>query len=322
MNTIREYIEQMFKGVPMTEETEQLKADILANLEDKYLALKEGGASEHEAIGAVIAEFGDIDELLEEFGISRVNERVTDTYLTASDTDLRQFIQAKGKMGFNIGLGVLACLTGVASLLLTLGLQAVIPGALYIGLILLVGFLVIGVGLFIIEGMKGSQHEAFHSPFIILPSDKERFLAEQESYKRSYIFSIVAGVSMCILAIAPILVGALTSALPVLLGVAFSLMLVGVGIILFTYSGNIWGAYEAINKNGKFIETIEEDAVKDARHRKVNYIIDEIYWPIILVIYFVLSFWYGAWAWSWVIFILGGALESTIKSLAGNWDNN
>ncbi|MER2063118.1 MAG: permease prefix domain 1-containing protein [Alkalibacterium sp.] len=319
MNTIREYIEQMFKGVPMTEETEQLKADILANLEDKYVALKDGGASDHEAIGAVIAEFGDIDELLEEFGISRVNEHITDTYITMSETDLRQFIQAKGKMGWNIGLGILACLTGLAGLLLFLAFQTHVPGALYIGLIFFVGLVAIGVGLFIVEGMKGSDLESFYTPFIILPSDKEQIIYEQEAYKRSYIFSIVAGVSLCIMAITPILVGALTTVLPVLVGVAFFFILVGVGVIFFTYSGNIWSAYEIIKKNGKSIEMIEEEAAKDKRTKKVNYIIDEIYWPIILVIYFVLSFWQGAWTWSWIIFILAGALESTIKTFVGSW---
>ncbi|MDZ7835998.1 MAG: hypothetical protein U5K84_12415 [Alkalibacterium sp.] len=55
--------------------------------------------------------------------------------------------------------------------------------------------------------------------------------------------------------------------------------------------------------------------------KRVNYIIDEIYWPIIVVIYLAFSFWQGAWAWSWIIFVLGGALESTIKSLTGNWED-
>lgn len=322
MNTIREYIEQMFRGVPVTEETAQLKADILANLEDKYTALKESGASEHEAIGTVIAEFGDIDELLEEFGINRVDEQVTKQYETMSESDLRQYIQAKGKLGWNIGLGVLACLTGIAGLLLFLAFQSVLPGALYIGLLFLVGFSVIGIGLFIIEGMKANNLEPFHSPFIVLPGDKETIQYEQENYRRSFIFSIVAGVSLCIMSITPILVGALTSVLPVLVGVAFFLILVGVGIIFFTYSGNIWNAYETIKQNGKFVEVIEEETVKHKRNKKVDYIIDEIYWPIIVVIYFVFSFTQGTWAWSWIIFVLAGALESTIKSFAGGWDKD
>ncbi|SFC57999.1 hypothetical protein SAMN04488102_11141 [Alkalibacterium subtropicum] len=320
MNTIREYIEQMFKGVPMTEETAQLKADILANLEDKYTALKDSGASEHEAIGTVIAEFGDIDELLEEFGVTRVNQQVTTNYETMGESDLRQYIQAKGKLGWNIGLGILSILAGMAGLLLFLAFQAVLPGALYIGLFFLFSFSVIGIGLFIIEGMKAGDLKRFNSPYIIFPNDKEQFISEQEDYKRSFIFSIVAGVSLCIMSITPILMGALTTLLPVLVGVAFSLLLIGVGIIFFTYSGNIWNAYENIKQNGKFVEVIEEEAARDERNRKMNYIIDEIYWPIIVVIYFVFSFTQGTWAWSWVIFVLAGALESTIKSLAGSWE--
>ena len=321
MNTIREYVEQMFNGVPMNDETIQLKADILANLEDKYLALKEEGATEHEAIGAVIVEFGDIDELLEEFGISRVNKKVTANYPVFGPIDFTRFIEAKARMGLNIGLGVLACLSGLAGLLLLLAFQQTIPGALYIGLLLMVSLLVIGIGLFIIEGMKANELEQFYSPFIILPRDREELEEQQQNYKRSYIFSIVAGVSLCIMSLTPVLMGALTPIIPVLVGVAFMFVLVGGGIIFFTYSANIWSAYDLLLLNGKYIESIEEEAAEDQRNKKVNYILEEIYWPIIVVIYFVFSFWQGTWAWSWIIFVLGGALESTIKSLIGTWQN-
>ncbi|WP_423189075.1 permease prefix domain 1-containing protein [Alkalibacterium sp. f15] len=321
MNTIREYIEQMFKGVPMNDETTQLKADILANLEDKYLALKEGGATEHEAIGVVIAEFGDIDELLEEFGVSRVNKKVTAQYTTMSSEDLARFVEAKARMGLNVGLGVLACLSGIAGLLLLLAFQGMIPGALYLGLLLMVTLAVIGIGLFIIEGMKAKDFKPFYSPFIIMPTDKEWIQDDQDNYKRSFIFSIVAGVSLCIMSLTPVLMGALTPMIPVLVGVGFMLILIGTGIIFFTYSGNVWSAYGIILTNGKYIESIEIEAAKDERNKKVNYILEEIYWPIIVVIYLVFSFLQGAWAWSWIIFILAGALESTIKSLAGNWEN-
>ncbi|MDZ7836000.1 MAG: permease prefix domain 1-containing protein [Alkalibacterium sp.] len=170
MNIIREYIDQMFKGVPVNEETVQLKADILANLEDKYTALKEGGASEHEAIGVVIAEFGDIDELLEEFGVSRVSQNVTANYEAMSDTDLNRFVETKAHMGLNIGLGILSVIAGISGLLLSLAFQSVLPGALYIGLLLLVAFAVIGIGLFIIEGMKTKRPPSrFILHFIIQP---------------------------------------------------------------------------------------------------------------------------------------------------------
>lgn len=36
-------------------------------------------------------------------------------------------------------------------------------------------------------------------------------------------------------------------------------------------------------------------------------------WPLIVVCYFLISFFYGAWAWSWIIFILGVAIEKILK---------
>lgn len=55
MKIIKDYVDQVFKTVPLTEETNQLRTDILANMEDKYNELINAGASEHEAIGVVIA---------------------------------------------------------------------------------------------------------------------------------------------------------------------------------------------------------------------------------------------------------------------------
>ncbi|SMC88890.1 permease prefix domain 1-containing protein [Papillibacter cinnamivorans] len=36
-------------------------------------------------------------------------------------------------------------------------------------------------------------------------------------------------------------------------------------------------------------------------------------WPLIVVCYFFISFIYTAWAWSWIIFILGAAIDKIIK---------
>ena len=66
METITNYLETLFLTLPRTPQTQQAKADLLAAMEDHYHALIEEGKSEHEAIGAVISEFGSIDELKEE----------------------------------------------------------------------------------------------------------------------------------------------------------------------------------------------------------------------------------------------------------------
>lgn len=69
METIRIYLENMFSRLPRTPEIIKLENDMLRTMEDKYEELKMEGKSENEAIGIVISEFGNIDELIDELGL-------------------------------------------------------------------------------------------------------------------------------------------------------------------------------------------------------------------------------------------------------------
>ena len=69
MDTIKTYLDNMFLNLPKTDEINSLKNDLLNNMEDKYNELKTQGKTENEAIGIVISEFGNIDELINEMGI-------------------------------------------------------------------------------------------------------------------------------------------------------------------------------------------------------------------------------------------------------------
>jgi len=74
MNTIRNYLENLFLGLPHTEDVNRAKNELLAMMEDKYNELKEIGKTENEAIGIVISEFGNLDELSETLGIKQIIE--------------------------------------------------------------------------------------------------------------------------------------------------------------------------------------------------------------------------------------------------------
>lgn len=69
MDTIRSYIETMFSNWPVTEATIRVKTQLLEIMEDKYQELIDQGHSSNEAIGQVISEFGNIEELRQELGI-------------------------------------------------------------------------------------------------------------------------------------------------------------------------------------------------------------------------------------------------------------
>ena len=71
METIRNYLENMFRGLPDTPEVRRAKEELWQMMEDKYTELKDEGISENEAVGTVITEFGNLDEISETLGIAQ-----------------------------------------------------------------------------------------------------------------------------------------------------------------------------------------------------------------------------------------------------------
>ena len=69
MDVIKNYVDIMFKEFPDTSENRQLQANVLDSMEGKYLDLLDSGKNEEEALGTVIAQFGDINELKEAYGV-------------------------------------------------------------------------------------------------------------------------------------------------------------------------------------------------------------------------------------------------------------
>ena len=81
MDTINTYLDNIFATLPKTEAVLRARTELQASMEEKYQALKDEGKSENEAVGSVISEFGNIDELIAELGDVR-----------GSVTDARRFV--------------------------------------------------------------------------------------------------------------------------------------------------------------------------------------------------------------------------------------
>ena len=61
METIKNYLENMFSHLPNTPEVQKAKYELYQMMEDKYNELISDGKSDNEAIGIVISEFGNLD---------------------------------------------------------------------------------------------------------------------------------------------------------------------------------------------------------------------------------------------------------------------
>ena len=75
METIRNYLESMFANLPNTPEVLRAKTELLQMMEDKYSELRAEGRTDNEAVGIVISEFGNLDELAESLGIRNAMHR-------------------------------------------------------------------------------------------------------------------------------------------------------------------------------------------------------------------------------------------------------
>ena len=51
METIKNYLESMFRGLPLTEKVMKAKSELLQMMEDKYTELIRSGKTENEAVG-------------------------------------------------------------------------------------------------------------------------------------------------------------------------------------------------------------------------------------------------------------------------------
>jgi len=76
MITIKEYVERLFRNVPDSEESRNIKQEIIQNLQEKVADLIESGKSEEDAINKAIVDFGDFDEIRNELASEPVPVRV------------------------------------------------------------------------------------------------------------------------------------------------------------------------------------------------------------------------------------------------------
>ena len=307
MNVIKNYVEAMFLNLPRTEELEGLEKDILANMEDKFLGLLEEGKTESEAIGVVISEFGNIDELLEELGLSqdqaearpRQDEQQEPSLPTLKTEDISPYLKLRKQAGLYIGLGVILC--GLMASCLIVGYAYDIS---VVGFIVGVPLLAIGVALFIISGMRLSPFHYLEKGFIL--SDQDRgFLEEaKEEFSKSFNLSMVIGVTVCILAILPVLI--VTTVFDyTAFGVALTVILGCIGSFFFIYSGNIQGSFTYLLEEG-FYEQVSPSTIKKHLFWKK---FDNIYWLSVVAFYLLTGFLFGAWGMTWIVFPIAGVLS-------------
>lgn len=70
MKRLTQHVHDLFKDVPESEKKRIVMQEVLQNLEEKVWDLMEQGKEEEDAINKAIVDFGDIEELKKELGVT------------------------------------------------------------------------------------------------------------------------------------------------------------------------------------------------------------------------------------------------------------
>lgn len=331
MEILKNYLDSMFMNLPQTEEVMKAKTELFSMMEDKYNELKAEGKTENEAIGTVIAEFGNLEELAEELGISGwVGKRNQQQEFTANKTDwekkavrtvsfqeCREYIDFMKQSAKKIAGGVALCICSPVLLIVFSAVQEksaflTEEAAAAAGLTVLLCMVAAAVAVFIMEGMKFSQYEVYKKEVFSLEQAAQDYITNERRQRTGSISTrIVVGVVLCILGVVPLIIagGFYEENEVVVCGtVGLLLLVVAAAVALFITAGMEDGSYKVMLQEADY----------EMAHKKANTVVDKIasvYWPLVVCIYLAWSFLAGAWGISWVIWPIAGVLFGAIAAV-------
>jgi len=318
METIRQYVENLFSEVSETPETQMIKEEMISDMEDRYEFLISNGVKDNEALAQVITEFGNIDEIIEEFGVGKSKASEFPDIHESSTAEIFEFIKVRRKAGSRIGIGVGIILLGTAFYMGLRGAFGSTDLVNVLGIICILLSVVIAVGCFIFSHSRLSDFDHLENSFIIDSKLKEEIKDMKNEYKRSYSLGITLGVGLIILSVIPVIITSILnfSESSVLIAVSMLLLVVGIACYIFIYSNYIWGTFDIILRKGMSYTELENvDTKKLKRNKRITRLLEDLYWPAVVILYLIISFVGMLWAFSWIIFPIAGLLEDMILGI-------
>lgn len=201
METIREYIESMFRNLPQTEKVLKAKLELLSMMEDKYEELKNEGKSENEAVGTVIREFGNLEELATELGIDEeINEKKSSSKKQVISLEtLKEYLKDSEKRAVLSALCPAFILTGISFLTLNMEKD--------LNLVLFIVFLALVIGIRKYSSYGFSKWKEIDNCECAIGNSGKAFVNnEKKSNLKKLVSFRTAGYFLCVLCIIPLFI--------------------------------------------------------------------------------------------------------------------
>ena len=315
METIKNYLEAMFANMPNTPEVKKAKAELLAMMEDKYNEMIAEGINENAAVGTVISEFGNLDELAEDLGLEKEVEEVhereqEDPRRFVSMEEVSDFIASRRKNGLCIGLGVMLCIISVIFPMITDGLCGSAKMETY-GVIGMFSCIIVAVGLFVFNGISSKEWDFLKKERCQIDMATANVVKEKrKDFKSTRAWMLTIGVLLCAFCWLPC---AMFDESEFIASVLF--IFVGMGVLLIVYSSIVAGAYETVlrlnDKNTISGRYGREDDVVYVNEKAET--VMELYWSTVTCIYLIISFVTFRWESTWLIWPIAGIVHKIMN---------
>ncbi|MDD7332882.1 MAG: permease prefix domain 1-containing protein [Lachnospiraceae bacterium] len=327
MEAIRNYLETMFLNLPNTPEVYKAKNELWQMMEDKYTELKAEGKSENEAVGTVISEFGNLDELAKDLGIEQiVHSTPVSNAKTLPLEDVKRYIAEHSKHAFFTALGVMLCILSVCAPILFDGIAGAWnmneDAMSALGVCLMFVLIAIAVGLFIYSGVMIGKWKYLQNENYVTDFATTEYLHQQaESYKPTYAILLTIGVILCVLSVVPsILIDSFTNYSYFWENLSGALLFVfaGIGVFMIVIGSMRIGSYNTLlklNQQGTVGGSYTTSQQNNSQyiHPAVTGIMS-VYWPTVTCLYLIWSFLTFDWWITWIIWPIAGIIASLINN--------
>lgn len=336
METIRNYLESMFKNLPQTDAVIKAKYELSQMMEDKYTELIREGKSENEAVGTVIAEFGNLEELAADLGIGdlyKSNKESNINRRKLSIDEIKGFLDSSKKRGIFIGAGVaclISCVTGPI-------IVDAFGGSGNWGAALMFLLIAVGVSLCIVaknfmEPWNFINGEACS----IEPMCTDYLKNKKRDFSATYSIMTSTGILLCVMCIVPAIIFGDEGTVMSELSGAFLFFFISAGVFLLILAKKIKNSYERLlhlnedtifwnydvnSKDGTFFESGSSSSVPSGKRTYKNSTartIMECFWPTITCIYLTWSFLSFDWHITWLIWPIAGVLQIVLRNILTN----
>lgn len=310
MKVIEQHIDYMFRDLPETEEIKRIKNDLYLNGLDRFEELSNQGRTESEALGTIIVEMGELDVLLDEIGYDV--ERDLEDYSMNSLEEAESYVHFNRKESNKIAFGVFLILVG-AGLIPTL--ETFNAGG--VGVVLLMLFIAIAVGTFIMSGMKqeniGKHVSDDDQVYYMADDDYDQLETQYLMFKEKESYRIPVGVMLTILAAIPIIIFSFmeNEFLIERYGILLLMIMIGIGVSQFIKYGMVNTAFEKALNIGEYSE-------EERRLQKKMEPIAGIYWISMTLIYLTWSFLTMNWHITWMVWPAAGFIWAIVSIVLEN----